>query len=388
MAKCLALRPETSVECDFVLQAIAMGVHRTTRDLAQSAQDIARRAEGLAASVLASATEPQCRRMAAALETLRWVYHRPGSGKPPADLTGQRKRWLAVRRGVREVVMASPDVDFHEVVFFTVPARAAGNHPDGLVQNHDRPKERRPGGDIMVQAGLNPQDAARPLVSGQLGPGHVQGIDLGWDADRLVFAYVRQPHWDDPRYQGCWGYVPWKPNNTGADRGMIHQVGVTAGIFWENGSEPTHLYEIGLHGNGLRQLTADKLYCDREPAYLPNGDVVFSSDRGCGASQCGAAPLAYSDFGLPNFFRVSADGTANPAADLQQGRRPLSALPEQRGHRVHAMGLPGAVLAVAACAVDDSSRRDDERRPVQDCTSASRSRCASRVRSPAAGNWW
>jgi hypothetical protein len=41
---------------------------------------------------------------------------------------------------------------------------------------------------------------------------------------------------------------------------------------------------------------------------LPNGDVVFSSDRGCGASQCGAAPLAYSDFGLPNLFRVSADG--------------------------------------------------------------------------------
>ena len=55
-------------------------------------------------------------------------------------------------------------------------------------------------------------------------------------------------------------------------------------------------------------MTGDKLYCDREPAYLPNGDVVFSSDRGCGASQCGAAPLAYSDFGLPNLFRVSADG--------------------------------------------------------------------------------
>ena len=89
---------------------------------------------------------------------------------------------------------------------------------------------------------------------------------------------------------------------------MEHMVGFEDGVFWENGSEPTHLYEIKLDGTGLRQLTDDKLYCDREPAYLPNGDVVFSSDRGCGASQCGAAPLAYSDFGLPNLFRVSADG--------------------------------------------------------------------------------
>jgi hypothetical protein len=155
---------------------------------------------------------------------------------------------------------------------------------------------------------MDPRDAARPLIAGQLGPGHVQGMDLWWDADRLVFAYVRQPHWDDARYQGCWGHVPWKPDNADSDHGMNHQVGLTDGVFWENGSEPTHLYELDLQGKGLRQLTADKLYCDREPAYLPNGDVVFSSDRGCGASQCGAAPLAYSDFGLPNLFRVSADG--------------------------------------------------------------------------------
>ena len=87
-----------------------------------------------------------------------------------------------------------------------------------------------------------------------------------------------------------------------------HVVGCQDGVFWENGSEPTHLFEIHLDGTGLRQLTDDQFYCDREPAYLPNGDVVFSSDRGCGASQCGAAPLAYSDFGLPNLFRVSADG--------------------------------------------------------------------------------
>jgi len=145
----------------------------------------------------------------------------------------------------------------------------------------------------------------RPLLAGQLGPGHVQDMDLWWDADKLVFAYVRQPSWGDGR--SSWGSVSWRngPNLVAFN----HVVGPRDGVFWENGSEPTHLYEIHLDGTGLRQLTDDKVYCDREPAYLPNGDVVFSSDRGCGASQCGAAPLAYSDFGLPNLFRVSADGT-------------------------------------------------------------------------------
>jgi hypothetical protein len=304
MVKCLALRPESSTECDFVLQAVAQGTYRTPRELRRSAQEITRRAEGLAASVLVSAAQPQRQRMAAALETLRQAYHRGGDQEPTADLAGQRKWWMEVRRAARDVVLAGPDMDFKQVTFFKVLVRTEGNHPDGLVQNHDRPKERQPGGDIFVQSGTGPADPVRPLIAGQLGPGHVQDMDLWWDADRLVFAYVRQPSWGDRAYG--WGSVAWR--NGPSVVVFQHAVGFKDGVFWENGSEPTHLFEIRTDGTGLRQLTGDKLYCDREPAYLPNGDVVFSSDRGCGASQCGAAPLAYSDFGLPNLFRVSADG--------------------------------------------------------------------------------
>jgi len=338
IAKCLALKPENSLECDFVLQAIGLGEHRTTRDLSQSAQDILKRAEELASYVLSRGDpvkklgqaplanrfstafsdvgrepvsffhgrggEQRRGRMVAALETLKTAHGRLAGRNPPAHLGGHRRWWLEVRRAARDVVLAGPDLDFRQIVFFTVPVRTEGNHPDCLVQNHDRPKERRPGGDVFVQSGIGPADPVRPLIAGKLGPGHVQDMDLWWDADRLVFAFVLQPHWGKTRYN--WGSVPWRDG----PRVVVfdHVVGFEDGVFWENGSEPTHLYEINLDGTGLRQLTNDKLYCDREPAYLPNGDVVFSSDRGCGASQCGAAPLAYSDFGLPNLFRVSADG--------------------------------------------------------------------------------
>ncbi len=304
MAKCLALKPETCPECDFVLQAFALGVHRTTRDLSESCRDILKRAEGLASYAQSRGGDEQRQRITTALETLKRVHGRLAGQDSPTDLADHRKWWMEVRRAARDVVLASPDMDFKEVVFFKAHVRIGGNHPDSLVQNHARPKERPPGGDVFVQAGIGPADPARSVIADQLGPGHVQDMDLWWDADKLVFSFVRQPHWGRGDYG--WGSVRWRNGS----RVIVfdHVVGHEDGVFWENGSEPTHLYEINLDGTRLRQLTGDKLYCDREPAYLPNGDVVFSSDRGCGASQCGAAPLAYSDFGLPNLFRVSADG--------------------------------------------------------------------------------
>lgn len=44
------------------------------------------------------------------------------------------------------------------------------------------------------------------------------------------------------------------------------------------GSEHYHLYEIGVDGSGLRQLT-DGPYDDIEPTWLPNGDILFVSSR-------------------------------------------------------------------------------------------------------------
>ena len=71
MAKCLALEPETSLECDFVLQAMGLGVHRTMQDLSTSAQEILKRAEGLASYAQSCPGEQRRQRVAAALETLK-----------------------------------------------------------------------------------------------------------------------------------------------------------------------------------------------------------------------------------------------------------------------------------------------------------------------------
>ena len=44
------------------------------------------------------------------------------------------------------------------------------------------------------------------------------------------------------------------------------------------GTDHYHLYEIGADGSGLRQVT-DGAFDDIEPAYLPDGDIVFVSTR-------------------------------------------------------------------------------------------------------------
>jgi cytochrome c553 len=46
----------------------------------------------------------------------------------------------------------------------------------------------------------------------------------------------------------------------------------------KGGTDTYHLYEIGVDGSGLRQLT-DGAYDDIEPSYLPDGDIVFVSTR-------------------------------------------------------------------------------------------------------------
>ena len=83
MATCLALKPETSLECDFVLQAFVLEVHRTTRDLVRSAEEMVQRAEKLAVYSRECGGEDQRQRVATALETLRRVHGGPQD--PPAS---------------------------------------------------------------------------------------------------------------------------------------------------------------------------------------------------------------------------------------------------------------------------------------------------------------
>ncbi len=66
------------------------------------------------------------------------------------------------------------------------------------------------------------------------------------------------------------------------------------------GTERYHLYEIGVDGGGLRQLT-DGDCDDIEPSYLPDGGIVFCSSRCNRWVNCWLTPVAV-------LYRMDADG--------------------------------------------------------------------------------
>jgi hypothetical protein len=175
----------------------------------------------------------------------------------PAD--ARRALYLDARRAVRRLAFANPLLNFDRLVF--VKRFTQETYPD-VCLNH-MPWVSRPGGDICVLTGLDGPREVRPILAGALGPGHVHGMDLWWDADRVVFGYAKARSDQPPD-----GWL---------DR--------TTSYSLRRSEEPTHLFEIGIDGRGLRQLTRGE-WSDLDPTYLPGGDIAFASER-CGFSlQC------------------------------------------------------------------------------------------------------
>lgn len=288
--KWLALSGEGLIECDHVRQAAVLGQHRSTATLLTSAEGLVDRATKMAAHAAIQATAEQDRRLTVALQAVQRHFEslRQGAQNASNDLVAQRKHWLRLRAAVREVALANPDLNFTELVFATRhTSRGNGNITVGRWNIH------APGGDIVVQSGFSPGSPVRSVLQGKLGPGHVRGLDLSWDADKLVFAYVRQP-------------LRTRDEAAALELRPKHGVGGFFGQGVGAVEDMSRLFEVRIDGSGLRQLTHADYQTDKEPCYLPNGDIVFVSDRSNFGSQCAGA--LEQDNMILNLYRCDADG--------------------------------------------------------------------------------
>ena len=208
----------------------------------------------------------------------------------PKAVQADRGLYFQVRTAVRRLVFANPLLDFDQLVF--VKRFTQKTYPD-ICLNH-MPWVSRPGGDICVLTNPFSVDGAgqvvRKILNGVLGPGHVHGMDLWWGADRVVFGYAKSKTGQP--------VCSWPPKSCQV-RHMAHQLRET--------EEPTHLFEIGIDGRGLRQLTNHDYWSDLDPTYLPSGAIAFVSER-CGYSlQCNHNPSL--DETSCNLYVMCADGS-------------------------------------------------------------------------------
>ena len=283
------------LEADWVRQAVSQRIHGDAEKLIASVDAMIERAEAMSidyrrdgANGAADAAEQHLRELRSLRESVvvRSANQRFVRGaNNDCSLPDARRLWLEARRIIRRIVLANPAIDFEKIVF----VRQFSPH---TVRNITRSYawKHKPGGGIAILSGLGADSTGkvRHLLAGRLGPGYVWGLDLAWDADRVVFAYAKQPN--------------WPPAVNTADS-------TTEGtnVFQlRKRHPPLHIFEANLDGSKITQLTDDPYWSDFEPTYCADERVVFASDR-CGRSaECGNDTYDHTN---PNLYVMRSDGT-------------------------------------------------------------------------------
>ncbi len=189
------------------------------------------------------------------------------------DATNLRSLYLRARWALRELAFCNPKLDFDEIV--CVKRQWPGNNHQC---SHRVGEAQIPGANLVVLKGLSPDGEVRELLDAAHSRGGIGRFDLAEDATRIVFPYAA-PRSTPTRYgQG-------KPGVRGG-----------ACIMYD-------VYEIGIDGSGLRQLTHSPCSEDTEPIYLPDGRIAFMTSRDDRFVQCGDWALACG------MYTMAADGT-------------------------------------------------------------------------------
>ena len=169
------------------------------------------------------------------------------AGRPSVETSAgvDRDLYLAVRRVKRRIMLSDPVIDFSKVLFVDVPAVDALNHQS---MHRVWPQAQQDCGRLLVLEGLGPGGRLRKLAGPR--PGMFWRPDLSYDGKRVLFCY--------------------RPK----------------------GDRTFHLYETGLNGKGLRQLTYGS-YDDLDPIYAPDGRILFLTDRGNSYARCAVGHPSY-----------------------------------------------------------------------------------------------
>ena len=172
-----------------------------------------------------------------------------------------------------DIALSNPLLDFNDIVFikrhYNPEPEKQGNHMcDEFFGFHGRP-----GGGLFVLKNACSKDPAKRQVVNLLkdatvGNGRLKGrkLDATWaflaptlsyDGKEIYFAAADT---SSPRND-----YTWSENNC------------------------YHLFKVGIDGRGLTQLT-DGIYNDLDPWVMPNGRIVFISERRGGFGRCHARP--------------------------------------------------------------------------------------------------
>ena len=246
-----AVPVERRLAYDYARQLAHLNRHRT---LAGVAAEIEAVNERLGAMMREDASDGEA--SLAAATTYRTAERDAREAVAGGNLEVAHMAYLNLRKAARAVIeSARAEFPAEGFVFYTSYEVTGGYWNVNIPARHTN----KPGGDIWIKRNADPAESAIPLVAEKMStPGSVRGIDLTWESDRVLFSWYHQPYSD--AYPHGW------------DR-----------------AGSASLYALDLDSGEIDRLTDHLSFDDIEPCWLPDGGVMFASNRSGFGNQCSGA---------------------------------------------------------------------------------------------------
>jgi hypothetical protein len=272
------------------LQREALRPEALILDTDRSPLDVVwRRTHALLADLQRGSPAPDLTGEAAALEAMHAAVMALPAPKP-ADEIRQRELFQSMVALRRRIVFKNPLLDFERIVFLKHNPQQRGERH--MVDQYLGFNQEKAGGVYVLENPFSGQPAVTDLLassavkSGRLAGrtlvnhGSFIGLDLDYDAKTLLFAFTEAEH-DIP------------PNASFADQHITAaELATLKGRdhYYFRPESTFHIFKANTDGSELTQLT-DGRWDDYDPCFLPNGRIVFVSERAGGNQRCGVRPL-------------------------------------------------------------------------------------------------
>jgi len=276
--------PERLIEEAFRRDALIMDSDRDPLDV------ILRRTQALASHLTGMTGAPDLSSEQKALEALH---------KSARKLRSEEKRSALFDKVVqlrRRIAFKNPLLDFDDIVFLTHHRQARG--AIHMVDQYEGHTAKAGGGVYILHNAFSDAPTVTNVLEGRhvtkgkrageaLLNGSFISLDLDYDAQTIAFAWTAaMPAPEDPK---LWEGQYWSLEEARAEK--------LPGYYWHENTS-YHVFTANIDGSALTQLT-DGIHNDFDPCFLPNGRIVFVSERRGGYLRCGSRPNpTYTLFGM------------------------------------------------------------------------------------------
>ena len=205
------------------------------------------------------------------------------SRTPTLSLKEQQALFVKLCDLRRRIAFKNPLLNFDRLLFLKRHAQARG---DGHMVDQFHGFNAREGGGVYVleQPFSEQPRVVNLLEQSVLGNGRLKGqkldhgsflsLELDFDAKTLAFAWTEAQH-ELPK-DADWSQQPWTRREAEIS-GHPH-------YYWSP-ERTYHIFKVGADASGLTQLT-DGPWNEYDPCFLPNGRIVFISERCGGNNRC------------------------------------------------------------------------------------------------------